>query len=241
MKKVINQVMQTNDYSLFKKMKGNRDVNIAHHKRLKKSIEEESLQVPIIVNEKMEICDGQTRFGVWKELKLPVIYIVVKGYSLPQVQRLNSNIKNWTLKDFADCYCDLNNKNYLQYRDFVGKYGLGGYESIAMLSGTPNGSGKNFERFKTGQFKVKSYRKACKEAEKVIQMEQYYEGYKRRSFVFALLQLINNKEFDFAQLLQKLSYQSTKLVHCTNKIQYLSLLQDIYNYNSKKKVNLMYS
>ena len=40
-------------------MSGNRDINIAHKNRLKKSIEEESLCVPIIVNEKYQIIDGQ--------------------------------------------------------------------------------------------------------------------------------------------------------------------------------------
>ena len=36
--KIVNQVCTTNDYEMFSKMSGNRDVNIAHKNRLKKSI-----------------------------------------------------------------------------------------------------------------------------------------------------------------------------------------------------------
>ena len=239
--KVISQVIETNDYSLFSILKGNRQINKAHLNRLKESIEQESLIVPIIVNEEYEIIDGQNRYNAWKDLKLPVYYIVVEGYGLSQVQRLNSNIRNWSMKDYADCYDTLGKKDYKVYKKFKEKYGLGDYESIALLQNQDNGSGKNFERFRNGKFKVVNYKKACKNAEKVVALSEYYDGYKRRSFVFSILHLINHKNFDFKQLLSKLKYQQSKLVECTNKEQYLVLLQGIYNYKSTKKVNLIYN
>ena len=82
----VNSVYRTNDYSLFSKLDGNRDVNKAHLHRLKKSIKEESLCVPIIVNEKYEIIDGQHRFSCWENLMLPVYYIVVEGYKWMKLQ-----------------------------------------------------------------------------------------------------------------------------------------------------------
>lgn len=239
--KIINQVHSTNDYDIFSKLGGNRNINQAHLKRLKKSIEEESLVVPMIVNENYEIIDGQTRFQSWKDLNKPVYFIRMKGYGLSQVQRLNSNIKNWSMKDFTDCYCDLGNKEYIKYREFKKTYELGDYECISMLNGDISGSGKNFFNFKNGDLKIKCYSKACSEAEKVLKIQPFYDGYKRRSFVFAMLHLINHKNFNFNQLITKLKYQSSKLVHCTNKEQYLNLLQDIYNFKSTKKVNLIYN
>ena len=240
-KKIINQVLITNDYSLFSKLKGNRNINHAHYKRLKESIKEESLLVPIIINEKYEIIDGQNRFEAWRELMLPIPYIVVKGYGLPQVQRLNSNIKNWSMKDYADCYSTLGNKHYKIYQTFKSKYELGDYESISLLQDQINGSGKNFDKFRNGKFKVKNYTVACENAEKILKLSTFYEGYKRRSFVFAMMHLINHNKFDFNLLLKKLKYQSTKLVDCTNKDQYLFLLQNIYNFKSSKKINLLYN
>ena len=238
--KIVNQVCTTNDYKMFSKMSGNRDINIAHKNRLKKSIEEESLCVPIIVNEKFQIIDGQTRYECWKELKKPVFYTKVNGYGLSQVQRLNSNIRNWSLKDFTDCYCDLGNEQYIKYRAFKNQFGFDDYSSIALLQGNNSGSGANFNNFRIGKFKIKSYSKASKNAEKIIKVGKFYDGYKRRGFVFALLHLFNHPKFSLNQLLNKLTYQSRKLVDCTNKEQYIALLQEIYNFKQSKKINLLY-
>lgn len=59
MAQVVGQVCQTNDYSLFKTLKGNRNINQAHLYRLTKSIKEKYLLSPIVVNEHFEIIDGQ--------------------------------------------------------------------------------------------------------------------------------------------------------------------------------------
>ena len=143
--KIINQVCTTNDYKMFSKMSGNREINMAHKNRLKKSIEEESLCVPIIINQKYEIIDGQHRFSCWESLGLPVYYVINDGYGLKQVQRINANTMNWKLMDYAESFCDLGNKNYCKYKEFKAKYNLGDYESIAMLQGNSKGSGKEKE------------------------------------------------------------------------------------------------
>ena len=48
--KEVNQVIQTNDYDIFQHIDGNRTVNQLHLKRLKESINEEYIPVPIVVN-----------------------------------------------------------------------------------------------------------------------------------------------------------------------------------------------
>ena len=237
----VNTVYITNDYSLFSKLDGNRNVNKAHLIRLKKSIKEESLCVPIIVNEKHEIIDGQHRFSCWESLMLPIYYIVVEGYTLKQVQRINANTMNWKLMDYAESYCDLGNKHYCKYKDFKARYNIGDYESIALLQGNENGSGKNFERFRNGIFQVKRWKKACDEAEQIIRVSEFYDGYKRRAFVFALLKFFSNDKFDFNRMLRKIKLNPTKLVDCTNKEQYMILLENMYNYNQSDKVSLIYS
>ena len=50
--KEVNQVIQTNDYDIFQHIDGNRTVNQLHLKRLKDSINEEYIPVPIVVKEK---------------------------------------------------------------------------------------------------------------------------------------------------------------------------------------------
>ena len=48
--KEVNQVLKTNDYSMFKHMNGNRNINKLHLKRLTESMSEKYIEVPIIVN-----------------------------------------------------------------------------------------------------------------------------------------------------------------------------------------------
>ena len=64
-----NQVHTTTDYFLFKPIDGNRNKNLLHINRLKKSMSENYLFTVIIVNEKYEIIDGQHRFDVIQDLK----------------------------------------------------------------------------------------------------------------------------------------------------------------------------
>ena len=63
---IINQVIKTNDYNTFKVMPGNRPVNKLHVRRLSKSMEEKHLMSPILVNEKMQVIDGQHRLEAQK-------------------------------------------------------------------------------------------------------------------------------------------------------------------------------
>ena len=71
MNKIVNQVHSTNEHSVFKIQIGNRPVNNNHVARLIISMKKSYLMSPLIVNEKMEVIDGQHRLSAQKELKLP--------------------------------------------------------------------------------------------------------------------------------------------------------------------------
>lgn len=87
-------VLRTNDYEKFNHLSGNRIINELNLAKIKKSMEENFLISPILVNEHLEIIDGQHRLQAVKELGFPVYYFVNKGYGLKEVQALNSNGKN---------------------------------------------------------------------------------------------------------------------------------------------------
>ena len=200
-----NQVHTTTDYFLFKPIDGNRNKNLLHINRLKKSMAETYLFTIIIVNENYEIIDGQHRFDVIQELKLPLNYIICKGYGLREVHILNQNSKTWNADDYLDGYCKLGYKDYLKYADFKERYGFGHVECMTILGGhTSNPGIYKTKIFYAGEFEIKNYNKACDIAEKIEIIGQYYSGYKRRSFVYAMLTLFKNKNFEFTELVQKL-------------------------------------
>ena len=236
--KEVNKVYKTNDLSIFKTLDGNRDIIQSHLKRLSKSMKNNKLFSPIIVNEKMEVIDGQHRLMASKINNSEIEYIIVKGYGLKEVQILNANSKNWNSDDYMNGYCDLGKEEYIKYREFKTKYGFGHSECQALLSNEANSSLQPI--FNCGEFKIKDYGLAIDMAERITMVSEFYSGYKRRSFVFALMNLFNNNNFEFTQFIQKLKIQPTALVDCTTTSSYLLLIEDIYNYRSRNKVNLRY-
>ena len=90
----VNTVYSTDNLEIFNQMKGNRPPNVQHINRLCDSIKLNGvLQNPIIVNEFMDVIDGQHRLLAAKKAKSSIFYIIVDGYSLNQVQILNLNQK----------------------------------------------------------------------------------------------------------------------------------------------------
>ena len=234
----VNQVKMTNDYELFTFIDGNRNININQLSRLSESICEDYIPVPIIVNEKKQIIDGQHRYQVVKTLKKPVYFIEIEGLKLPEVHRLNNNTKNWTATEYMNGYAKLGYPDYIKYKEFKKLYNFGHNETMALLQNKSSRRSSAFKDFRGGLFKIASYKKAEKVAEKITMIKQYYDGYKRRSFVFAMMQLFNNDEYNHAEFLHKLSFQSLRLVDCTTVKQYISLVEDIYNYHRKEKIRL---
>lgn len=254
--KVINQVYETNDYSLFKQLKGNRTINMPNIRRLKDSFNIKQLENPIIVNEKFEIIDGQHRFKVCSELGLPVHYMICNNFGLQEVQMLNSNMSNWKREDYLNAYCDMGIEPYLQFRNFMHDYpefGIASAEALLTqrLSGghwsktdkehsTNNSGSIAVKYFENGDLQIPDLNLSRKQAKMIIQIKPYYDGFNRAVFVRAIIGLCRNPNFDFATFIKKLESQPNALTHCSNVGQYKELIEEIYNYRSRNKVSLKY-
>lgn len=235
------QVETTTNYSMFKPIDGNRNKNLMHINRLKKSMAEKYLFTIITVNEKFEIIDGQHRFDVIQELKLPLHYVICYGYGLNEVHILNANSKTWNANDYLEGYCKMGYKDYIEYKNFKEKYGFGHLESMVILSDGKMGAAVNIaNNFYKGEFKIKNSNEAYIIAEKIKITGQFYEGYTRRSYVYAMINLFKNKNFVFIEFLQKLKTQPTALCDCTSTETYIALIEEIYNYRRREKVNLRF-
>jgi hypothetical protein len=76
--------------------------------------------------------------------------------------------------------------------------------------------------------------------EKIMMIEPYYIGVRRRAFIYTMMSLFRNPNFEFTEFLQKLKTQPTALQDCTNISNYKVLIEEIYNYRRREKVNLRY-
>lgn len=241
----VNKVYKTFDLSVFKMIEGNRVPNLNHVKRLSDSIRVYGMKCnPILVNENMEVIDGQHRLIAAKETGSFVYYIIVKGYKLEDVHTLNLNQKNWTKSDFMDGYANLGIQDYIMVKSFTLKnpdFGLSDCIALCSNNSVNGGSTRGGQKpFEDGYWKCKDLSIAQDWANKIRMIKPYYDGYNRTSFVGTMLTLLKHELFDFNEFMHKLRIQPIALVHCANRDQYKTLIEDIYNYKSRNKISLRY-
>ena len=244
--KEVNKVYKTDDLSIFKQINGNRVPNLQHIKRLADSIRVYGMKCnPILVNERMEVIDGQHRLMAAIEAGSFVYYIIINGYSLDEVHTLNLNQKNWTKKDFLQAYANMNIQPYVKLNNFVDKnddFTLP--VCIAFCNNTTDSShnrlGENKTSFEDGTWEGKDFDLAQDWANRIRMIKPYYKGYNNSSFVGTMITLFRNENFDFNEFMHKLRIQPTALVDCVNREQYKTLIEDIYNYKSRNKISLRY-
>lgn len=122
-KKANYDVYVTTDYSIFRKMKENRPLKPENLKKIRESIKEFGwLRQPILVNEKMEVIDGQHRLEACKELGLPVEYIIDEGLKVEECQELNRTQNNWRSDDYIHSFAERGNENYIRFRKLTEEF-----------------------------------------------------------------------------------------------------------------------
>lgn len=106
-----NTIYQSKNYDKFRFLESNRMVDFRHVRRLKKSIADIGLIEPIVVNDHLEVIDGQHRLQALKELDEPVTYIVSHSADKATVMDVNNTQKNWSLSDYVTSQA-IDNPNY---------------------------------------------------------------------------------------------------------------------------------
>lgn len=106
-----NTIYQSKNYDKFRFLESNRMVDFRHVRRLKKSIADIGLIEPIVVNDRLEVIDGQHRLQALKELDEPVTYIVSHSADKATVMDVNNTQKNWSLSDYVTSQA-IDNPNY---------------------------------------------------------------------------------------------------------------------------------
>ena len=249
----VNKVYKTNDLSMFKSIDGNRVPNLQHVKRLADSIRVYGMKCnPILVNEQMEVIDGQHRLMAAKETESFVYYIIVNGYDLKEVHTLNLNQKNWTKKEFMNGYADMGIESYIKLREFSKKNDditFGDCMALCQNNTTATSRTLNLkiyrnikspEVFEEGTWKCNDMNLAQDYANKIRMIKPYYSGYNRSGFLTTMIGLLQKQTFDFNEFMHKLRLQPTAIVDCATRDQYRTLIEDIYNYRSRNKTNLRY-
>lgn len=161
-----SQIFTTKDFSIFKKLTGNRDIaesNVTNKmNEIKANIKEgkSPLFSPIIINEKYQIIDGQHRIEAMKRLQndgvsVYVEYIIRPGFELKDTQAMQKG-KSWMPADYLKSHCAAGNKDYIKYSIFSKKWShVMTHQTILMIFGKQSTSSKvgaNHAQFNEGKF-----------------------------------------------------------------------------------------
>ena len=155
------QIYETLDYRMFRGIIGNRPINKSHLKRLQASILQRNMlaQKPILVNERMEVVDGQHRLKAAQELGVAIYYRIIEDAQLQEIQLLNAYARPWQTGDYLDSYVALGKKEYIEVAEFAEEYRISISIAIHLLSGEINNK-NTLIRFREGRFQVKDRVKA---------------------------------------------------------------------------------
>jgi hypothetical protein len=100
---------------------------------------------------------------------------------------------------------------------------------------------KDTKSFYEGKLKIIQLQEAERRGDLILNIEPFYKGFRRRAFVLCINTLLNNDNFSFTEFIAKLRLQPTSLIDCPTVNQYMSLIEEIYNYKRRDKINLRYS
>lgn len=238
---------KTKDYSIFKKNAANRDMVESNVLKIMNSIKQRNLLEfrPILVNEKMEIIDGQHRLEACKRLGIEVCYIIQSGASDKDMYLLNENQRSWSTSDYLNYFCAQEKEEYIKLRSFMKKTNLKVRDAMTLLTGKPGG--KDYYYFKKGEYKhpvhleefsitkLDNFKIFCDFIRiKTVGNKNYLNA---SGLLASFCSFLNIKEVNFQVFMKKLEIRLDLFRPCTKVTDYLNLFKLIYNYRNQAPVS----
>jgi hypothetical protein len=225
---------KTKEYGKFTLRKDNRAVmDTPHLERIKASIQAKNMLhlAPIIVNEKMEILDGQHRYFAAKDLGLEIWYEVHKDKDSHDIVLLNVN-KPWSYADYLNYFVVNKHPEYVKFNDFLRKNQL----TIALGMKMVYGRGHTVrDDFKMGKLKfnpedMDGVIDVCKDTVAIIKANHGNSSWTGSTkFWLPMCQLAVTAGFDKDKWFRNLKAMVTTITNQLKQEDFFKLLQGIYN------------
>lgn len=237
MAKTVGVIYETDDYSMFIPLLGNRTIDDYRKAKIRESVKNVGwIKNPIVVNEKYEVIDGQARLEVLKELGLPVQYIFAYGTGIDECISMNISQSNWRTADYISSYAALGNQNYVRLLLLMENFEEFG---VPVISGVARNtivrSGNCSRNIKSGNFTLSEHdyvetSRALEEVKRFLPLIANVPGSSRVK-ITALAWVIRNTSVSLDRLYKRLekSYPLLSPVVETRPDIFFSELSDIYN------------
>lgn len=212
------EIQKTKDYGQFKSITSNRDVNRVHVKRLSQSIKARNLlwAKPPLVNEKMQIIDGQHRLEACEMVKEDFYFVIAEGLTKDDMAILNTNQKNWTGSDFINFYAIEGRKDYQELSKLINKYEDLKVSMLITFTGGHDG-------IREGLYKCTGIQKARLVCEWIMKIRKGHPFCLEKNFGLALYQTIEQENI-FNKLLKNSSKDT--FVKCFSVQEYKRMILD---------------
>ena len=221
--------------------------------RLKKSMKQLYIPSVIKVNQDWYILDGQHSKQSLMELAqgnedLQIVYVMydTEGKDKEICTLLNTTSKIWEFADWIETTANEGNKDYIWLKNFTEQFDIDLNTAKYIVLGVNSGGlgrTKLDTMIKQGKMVITEERKtrAIRIVKQLQEIEQItsrvcVEG---RRFQNAFVKVALNEKYDHERMINKLDYQMNKLHKCSTQTAYVEMLQDIYNYKSRDKINFM--
>lgn len=230
----------TNDYGRFKFLKGNRDINESKVKKIRADIESgiDFLKfAPIVVNEKMEIIDGQHRYAVSRDMKTNVYYVINQTADLEVVPAINSKSTKWRTVDFLNSYVDLKRPVYCALTDFIEHFKGVSIPTAAKMFhfGTVNEHAA-MEAFQDGTLTADFQEVAHDIAILLTDLKPFMTNpYSRRMFA-VMLMLHDNGKYNHEFFIKKLVESGRRIESSDSTKSIIQDMESIINHKSKHRI-----
>lgn len=237
----MSTINSTKDYSQFKFMAGNRNIDKTHVSRLKKEMLEGGnlMEVmPILVNENMFIIDGQHRFTAAQEIGMEIHYIVKDNANISTARHMNVTQKSWDIMDFARSFYEGGNKQYGEFIHMRQKFPSLSPSIVMMyMTGADiNHAGDNFRR---GGFMIGDIGEALDDLDKINQIRITTGMAVTQPMARAYLRLFRSdtdaaQNFDFNRLIKKLETTGGRALYHNGSTmkEALQTIETVYNFQS---------
>lgn len=233
--------IETNDLDKFIFRTDNREkINDAHVKVLVNSIRSCNLlsMKPILVNEQMEIIDGQHRVLAAKELGVSIFYDVRQDIT-PRHMILLNNTKSWTLTDHLHFYLQHEYVEYKKLADFMRFNEITLKVSLSLLIG---GTHAAYQRFKDGEFVMNTdvepkHLRICRDTQDTLSRLNGHSYYMfSMKFYKAHLIMTRNENFNQEKWESNLKRMSERVCPKVSYKDFLKLFVDIHNWRNPIKI-----
>lgn len=238
------KILESNNYRMFELLAINRDVSrintLTESMKNHGWINSKPMSVIQNGNGKLIIKDGHHRFEVAQRLGIPVKYVIDTDSST--IYELDKSTNKWSLKDCLTSYCRAGKIEYVKLKTYIDETGINISSAASMLMGQSAGSGNCQIPLRSGTYKVNQ---KCNHAEIVKDIvlclkKNGVKFYNTDFLVQAISKVAWVDQFSPDIMKAKIKHFAHLIEKKANLEQYLTLLEELYNRQSRSTIPLKF-